>query len=158
MHSKIFQITTDEIEREDFITSGSFEYEEFHHFGDYLEDVKEFEEEEIMQQLDSTLKGIFKREGRVLTYLGAEDFVNEWIIQLKDRVAELDNKNIKDWMYVWKLRHLFTDTHLESNYRFYCGNSYGTSAVPLGEFIRDVYANHKAGDILYIGGIVDFHI
>jgi len=159
MRNKVWQITTKEIDCEYWITESTFDDYNIGDFADFVEGINmtEDDEEEILECIDPLIKGVFKREGRVLTYLGAEDFVNDWLITIKDKVAELDNHNIKDYMTLWRVKHLFEDTHLQTDARIWTADSdYGT-AEPFGEFIRDVYANAKVGDKFYIGGIVGFH-
>ena len=157
MHSKIYQITKKELTRDEYLTSSDFDEVNISDFADYTDDIDEDEEEDAMKRLDCTLRGVFTREGRVLTYQGADGFVSDWISGIKSRVAQLNPDTVKNWMEMWKMKQLFEDTHREANERFsYDGSC--TDAEPLGDFIREVYINAKPGDKFYIGGIVDFHI
>ena len=157
MHNKIYQITEQKLAKDSWINEQSFVEYNIGDFADYIYDINDQERKYALESLDTLLKGIFERKGNILTYLGAEDFVNDWIIKLKDMVAEVDCKNFKDWQTTWNIRHMIEDTHLNSDARFYIGENYEATADPFGEFIRDVYSNNKAGDKFFIGGIVGYH-
>lgn len=157
-HFKIYQITERELERDEYITEDSFEYHQVSDFADYIGDITEQEEQDALESLDKILKGLFKREGRKLTFLGAEDFVNDWIIYMKDKMAELDNKNIKEFPNLFNLKCMTEVTHRNREDRFYIGEDGEAFADSFGEFVRDIYANNKVGDVFYVGGVIDFHI
>ena len=157
-HYNIYQITEQKLCRDEYITEDSFEYENISDFSDGVCDISKEDEKEALETLDTILKGVFKRNGRKLTYLGAEQFVNDWIIYMKDKMAELDNHNIKVFPTLFNLHCMTEYTHRNMEYRFYMGERGYGCAEPLGEFIRSVYADNKVGDVFYVGGIVDFHI
>jgi hypothetical protein len=157
MHNKIYQITEQKLAKDRWIDEQTFIDYNIGDFADYVYNIESYEQTESLKYLDNMFEGIFKRKGRVLTYLGAEDFVNEWLIAFKDKVAEMDNQNFKDWMTSWNIQHILTDTHKGIDARFYLGEDMEATADPFGEFIRDVYANNKKGDKFYVGGIVGFH-
>ena len=157
-HYKIFQITEQELSREEYITEDSFEYHNICNFADGVCNLDEDEEEQALKSLDKILKGVFKRKGRKLTYLGAEEFVNDWIAYMKAKMAELDNQNIKEFSNLFNLRCMTEYTHRNYEDRFYLGEDGEAFADSLGEFIRDIYTYNKKGDVFYVGGIVDFHI
>ena len=157
-HYKIFQITEQELSREEYITEDSFEYHNICDFADGVCNLDEDEEEQALKSLDKILKGVFKRKGRKLTYLGAEEFVNDWIAYMKTKMAELDNQNIKEFSNLFNLKCMTEYTHRNYEDRFYLGEDGEAFADSLGEFVRDIYTYNKKGDVFYVGGIVDFHI
>ena len=157
-HYKIFQITEQKLSREEYITEDSFEYHNICDFADGVCNLDEDEEEQALKSLDKILKGVFKRKGRKLTYLGAEEFVNDWIAYMKTKMAELDNQNIKEFPNLFNLKCMTEYTHRNYEDRFYLGEDGEAFADSLGEFIRDIYTYNKKGDVFYVGGIVDFHI
>lgn len=157
MHDKIYQITEQKLAKDRWIDEYTFIDYNIGDFADYVYDVQNDEQQEALKHLDEIFKGVFKRKGRVLTFLGADDFVNEWIAALKAKVAEVNSENFKDWMTSWDIRHILTDTHKGIETRIYLGEDMGATADPFGEFIRYIFANNKKGDKFYVGGIVGFH-
>ncbi len=157
MRNFIYQITTRELEKEEYIDSSTFDDYNIGDFADYTEDIEEEDEEELLEDLGKMLEGVFRREGRKLIFLGAENFIYEWIVAIKDMVAQLDNNNIKDAMFFCKTRDLFEQTHQTTDARIWISENDNGTADPFGDFIRSAYANNKPGDVFYVGGIVKFH-
>ena len=156
MHSKIYQITTEKLTDDGLISASTFDYEATD-FADYVANLEDYEQEAYLKDLDYILKGIFSREGRELTYLGAENFVNEWLAFLKEYIAIIRTEDMKDFYNRYKLKSFVNYTHREFYTRFYLGAEWETSAEPFGDFIMNIYGNYQPGQKFYVGGIVDFH-
>ncbi len=156
MHSNVYQITPKPLQREDYMDAVGIPEENLYEFADRGEDVMEEDEETEMQALDNLLQGVFRREGRTLIYLGADEFVKEWRQAILKEACLLNDESFKSGMTAHHLKELADRTHLRTATRIY-GYAGDEWADPFGEFITHVYANNKPGDRYYIGGIVDFH-
>ena len=148
MHSKIIEISDKPIERKDFITEDSFEYEYFSSFADYIQNVKPKYENEILEYFDTF--GIFYRNGRELTMRDLNEFMNEWRAQI---ITKANNLDFTNWMSLHNMKALMKETHLGTSYRI-CFNE---EIFDFGYFVQDIYERYKPGDKFYIGGILDYH-
>ena len=150
MHSRIFQIEEKRLGKDEYIKSHSFDYDEISSFADYVDDERVNVKDDLAS-LDKDIKGIFKREGRKLTLLNTNAFVDEWKQAIKDAADKLD---LCDQSACFWMKDLFVGTHLHSDFRIYC--EYG-GIMNFAGYVRYLINNHKPGDVFYIGGIVDFH-
>lgn len=156
MHSRIYQITSEEQEREDYLTSGSLEYNEISDFADYTADIDEGEEEDELNDLARLLTGVFRHEGRTLIYEGAETFIREWHNKIREQAMTMTVEDFKDWRTLFDLRQITDETHLRTPVRFY-GYDGDDLPYPMGDFITHAFVHLKPGDKLYVGGILDYH-
>lgn len=158
MHSKIFQITENLLSSEEYVTAETF-YDNLPPMADYVSDLTEREAETCMMcLLDSALDGIFIRDGRELTFLGINQFVEEWITQIKESAQTMNIETFRDLSTLYRHISLCNKTHREIESLIYYGADQEASADPFGVFIRHLYtANIKPGTKFYIGGVVDFH-
>lgn len=157
MHAKIYQVTREELSRDEYITFDSYEPLQVSNYCDYTGEVYEYEEEDCLKSLDRILEGVFYREGRTLTYVGAENFMYEFVEAIKKSASELTVEKMKDWRTMFALKRLLDETHIEYEHRFVFGPDQEAFPESLGEFMQEVYVTLKPGDKLYVGGIVDFH-
>lgn len=150
MHSRIFQIETKEMGEDEFIKSCFFDYDEISHFADYVDDDRVNVEDDL-KRLDVDFKGIFKRDGRKLTLLNTNAFVDEWKQEIKRRADVID---ITDWQSMYYLKAVLRETHRYSDYKIYC--DYG-GIMDFASYVSHLVSEHKPGDVFYVGGIVDYH-
>lgn len=149
MHSRIFQIETKRTERDDYIKSCFFEYDEYSRFADYVSDDVDVRND--LKWLDNDIRGIFERNGRKLTLLNTNAFVDEWKQEIKNRAENID---LCDWSSVYDLKAVLRETHRFSDFKVYC--EYG-GIMDFGDYMRHLITAHKPGDVFYIGGILDYH-
>ena len=159
-HYKIFQVSPVQIDDEDYITADELQDNmidgQYTEFADYIDD--ELDNEEVLDALsllERLLGDIFYVEGRILTFKGADEFVDKWIAEMK---GQLENVTPKESLSFWELGKMTTQTHLRTWHRFVWTCEDGTEYYPdeLGDFILTCYKNLKPGDKLYVGGIVGF--
>ena len=159
-HYKIFQVSPVQIEDEDYITADELQDNmidgQYTEFADYIDD--ELDNEEVLDALsllERLLGDIFYVEGRILTFKGADEFVDKWIAEMK---GQLEKDTPKESLSFWELGKMTTQTHLRTWHRFVWTCEDGTEYYPdeLGDFILTCYKNIKPGDKLYVGGIVGF--
>lgn len=159
-HYKIFQVSPVQIEDEDYITADELQDNmidgQYTEFADYIDD--ELDNEEVLDALGSLeklLSDIFYVEGRILTFKGADEFVDKWIAEMKNQLEKVTPKKSLSF---WELRKMTTQTHLMVWSRFMWTDEDENKSYPdeLGDFILTCYKNLKPGDKLYVGGIVGF--
>lgn len=148
MHSKIIEITTQPIERDEYMTAGGFTYEEYDHFADYIQGIDTKLEETILLWFDN--EGIFERNGRELTLLDLNGFMEDW---RKAIITRANNIDFTDGLALYKLSDVIKETHTHSELMFYFLEEF----MDFGRFVFYLYNNYKAGDKFYIGGILDYH-
>lgn len=159
-HYKIFQVSPVQIEDEDYITADELQDNmidgQYTEFADYIDD--ELDNEEVLDALSSLerlLGDIFYVDGRILTFKGADKFVDKWIAEMKNQLEKVTPKKSLSF---WELRKMTTQTHLMVWSRFMWTDEDGNKNYPdeLGDFVLACYKNLKPGDKLYVGGIVGF--
>lgn len=155
MHAKIYQISRERLNADEFITMSDLtESDMISCCADYFDDVNENEYDDLYQWVGEILsKAGFLREGDALIYQGAERFMQEWVDAIKAAATVLETAIMKKWMPMYRLKNVIDNTHLGINHRFYMNEE----CMSFGEFMRDVFADLNPGDKLYLGGIVDFH-
>ena len=133
------------------MTVDTFDSSNYEHFSDYVSDIKKERIESELCSLDKEFEGIFKRNGRELTMLNIEKFMNEWKEELKSR---MNGFTFADWKCSWRLKKTIERTHTQSALYITDGEWEINS---FGEFIEWLYQEHQQGDKFYIGGILDYH-
>lgn len=160
MHSKIFQVSIQPIEVDDYCSSDDF-YEN-NDFADYIGDVLEGDDRKAcIGYLADTLKDLFAYDPNLetLTYKGEgamEAFKKAWAACLHEEAAKVTADNILDLLPLIHVSRTCEETHLGTSYRFYIENynGYAAPAIDLIEYVAD---KMKAGDKLYIGAVVGYH-
>lgn len=149
MHSKIIEISTKPIERDEYIDAECFTYEEYDHFADYIQGIDPKLEETILLWFDN--EGIFERKGRELTLLDLNGFMEEW---RKAIITRANNIDFTDWLALAKIREVIKETHHYSDLMF-CFD--GEEFMNIGQLAHYLYKNNRPGDKFYVGGILDYH-
>lgn len=152
MHSRIYQIEKNEIDKEDYINETSYEHSQYCDFADYISDVDEEDYEDAVEWFKDSFSGIFKCEGRKLTLLDLTDFVEKW----KDSIKQCANViDMRSGMAMHDFNSLVNETHHRIRHRIdFMQNGYPDSA---GSFILELFHYSKPGDVFYICGILDYH-
>lgn len=159
-HYKIFQVSPVQIEDEDYITADELQDNmidgQYTEFAEYIDD--ELDNEEVLDalsMLERLLGDIFYVDGRILTFKGADEFVDKWIAEMKNQLEKVTPKKSLSF---WELCKITTQTHLMVWSRFMWTDEDGNKSYPdeLGDFVLTCYKNLKPGDKLYVGGIVGF--
>lgn len=153
MHSKIFQITRERVNADEFITTEEFSTEDYSWFADWIQDVDDDSYEDLYESIEHLLDGVFTRNGDELTYVGAEKFCENWMNHIKALVEPLTVESVKEFMPLWLVKSAINNTHLRTETKIY----FDGVMENFGDFIRTVFASLKTGDKLYLGGVVDFH-
>ncbi len=151
MHNNIFQLSTSPIDADDFIAESSFEPSEIDDFADYVSEY----EGDLSEVYDKFpfLGTMFTRDGDKLICKGCDDVFRTWHKAVCQEVGKLSEEGLKDGMNTWRVKKLLTVPFTRD--RFYL-EEYGYS-VDSSEFLQHCAKKLKEGDVLYLGGVLDFH-
>ena len=153
MHNSIFQLSTSPIDADQFITENTFEPCEIDDFADYVQEPsgdlsKAYDEFPFL-----TLGAMFTREGDKLIYRGCSDIFRTWHKAVCKEMEKLSEEGLKDGMNTWRMGTLLNEPFTRD--RFYL-NEYGYH-MDSSDFLQYCANNLKEGDVLYLGGVLDFH-
>lgn len=160
-HSRIFQVSIQPIEVDDYATSSDF-YDNCSDFAGYIDDEQEGDDrKEDIGDLADTLKDLFTLDenGETLTYKGEAamaSFKQAWAGRLREEADKVTADNILQWKPRYDVRRTCEDTHLRTSYRFYI-DGWNGCAGPCDDLIEYVADKMKEGDKLYIGAVIDYH-
>lgn len=155
MHSRIYQLSREPLNADDFIHEIDFEEGDWEYWADYIDDC-------LGDQLDDEYPNfpflnedykMFTRDGDCLTYLG-DDTINEiW----KKAIEEKYNDMISDFTNAqkkWNLKKELIQPFTRA--RFWMSNWCEYADVS-SEFFNYCHGYLKPGDKLYLGNVLDFH-
>ena len=153
MHNNIFQLSTSPIDADEFITESTFEFSEIDDFADY---VSEYEGDlsEVYDEFPFLAVGaMFVREGDKLIYKGCDDVFRTWHKAVCQEAGKLSEEGLKDGMNTWRVGTLLSEPFTRD--RFYLEEKgYPKDS---SEFLQYCAKKLKVGDVLYLGGVLDFH-
>lgn len=159
MHSKIFQISTSPIDKEDYASPCRY-YDNSQEFADYIGDEEEGERrEDYIKYLAELLSDLFSYDGKAFVYKGKtalRKFKRKWALAIRDFASKLTANNILSDCNLYHLRSLAKDTHLDTSFRFDIEEWNGW-AGPMYDLIDYAEYNLKSGDRIYIGAVIDYH-
>ena len=151
MHNNIFQLSASPIDADKFITEDSFEPNEIDDFADYVQEPKG----DLSKAYDEFpfLGTMFVRKDNKLIYKGCDDVFRTWHKAVCQEVDKLSEEGLKDHMKTWIVKKLLDEPFTCD--RFYL-NEYDYH-MDSSEFLQYCANNLKEGDVLYLGGVLDFH-
>ena len=151
MHNNIFQLSASPINADDFIAESSFDPSEIDDFADYVQEP----DGDLSKAYDEFpfLGTMFTRDGDKLICKGCDDVFRTWHKAVCQEVGKLSEEGLKDGMNTWRVKQLLTEPFTRD--RFYL-EEYGYS-VDSAEFLQHCAKKLKEGDVLYLGGVLDFH-
>ncbi|NLW24677.1 MAG: hypothetical protein GXY91_05485 [Clostridia bacterium] len=149
MHSRIFQLSDEKINKDDFITEENFYEDSFiGSVADYVSD--NIDRKEDIKWLMSCLEPygvkLDKEEESIVFPKGFKQrYFEERFKKFKETVNGMTLNDFCDSIKAWQLSQI-----IEKKFDFYIYVSY---PQPLDDFIRDLEEEKK----YFIGGIVDYH-
>ena len=151
MHYNIFQLSASPIDADEFITVSSFEPSEIDDFADYVSEY----EGDLYEVYDNFpfLGTMFTREGDKLIYKGCNEVFRAWHKAVCQEVGKLSEEGLKGGTNTWRVGKLLSEPFTHD--RFYL-DEYGCP-VDSSEFLQYCANNLKEGDMLYLGGVLEFH-
>ena len=159
MHSRIFQITKEQAEQENYLNENTLEQGDTASI-DYCAEIDlKDREESIAYLVDSILpKGMFTRLGaNIIRYNGGmEQWKEEMVAQIKEKAAALTADNYFRFGELYTLKNA-VENPLDTAYLFYTDKeglqSWADQSYDFMSFVNGL----EAGTLLYIGGVIEYH-
>lgn len=155
MHSAIFQISKNKMEKDDHLSGLDLSEYNYGKFGiDYVGDEWEDEDgfDKLVNNIPSELFTV-NRENRSITVNrnNIKLILRQMVETIRKTANELNEDNIVDWYQTYKLEHVI-ENYMDNNALFYFENE----LMGLNQFIKDVTTQDCT--TLYIGAMLDYHI
>ena len=159
MHSRIFQISTEPIDKENYLNEDTLQQGDGS-FYDYCSEIDEEDrKEDIANLVNHALpKGMFELiSDDTMRYNGGiEQWKEEYVANIKKRANALTADNMLEWGSTYYLKQA-VENPLDVAYPFLFGwrwlQSFAEQSFTFMEFVCRL----EPGTILYIGGVVDYH-
>ena len=159
MHSRIFQISTMQIEKDNYLNEDTLQQGD-NSFYDYCANRDdESRKEDIAYLVNSALpKGMFEilSEDTMRYNGGIEQWKEEYVANIRKKAEALTAENMLTWSVTYNLKQAI-ENPLDVAYHFYLdGEGCQSFAEPSFAFMEFV-CTLEPGTILYIGGVIDYH-
>ena len=160
MHSRVFQISTTQIDKENYLNEDTLNQGD-NSFYDYCADISDEErKEEITNLVNSILpKGMFELVSEdTIRYTGdgMEQWKEKYVAEIRKKADAITVENMFEWSSTYYLKQAI-DNPLDTGYHFYLnGDGCQPFAEPSFEFMLFV-SSLEPGTLLYVGGVIDYH-
>lgn len=159
MHSRIFQISTEPIDKENYLNEDTLQQGDGS-FYDYCSEIDEEDrKEDIANLVNHALpKGMFELiSDDTMRYNGGiEQWKEEYVANIKKRANALTADNMLEWGSTYYLKQA-VENPLDVAYHFYLAGegcqSFAEQSFAFMEFVCGL----EPGTTLYIGGVIDYH-
>ena len=159
MHSRIFQITKEQAEQENYLNENTLEQGDTASI-DYCAEIDlKDREESIAYLVDSILpKGMFTRLGEnIIRYNGGmEQWKEEMVAQIKEQAAALTADNYFRFGELYTLKKA-VENPLDTAYLFYTDKEGLQSWADQSYDFMCMVNELEEGALLYIDGVIDYH-
>lgn len=160
MHSTIIQITTEKVEKENYLTEAdvcSWDCRDI----DYCSEIDETDRKERINRLVNSWlpSGMFTLvDDNTIRYNGgADEWKNQWVKLIQDTAAQVTAENVLHGIGPMYSLEKALSNPLDLGTLFYSDsenlNSYAEFSAG---FMRDV-CQLEEGTLLYVGGVLDYH-
>lgn len=152
MHNTIYQLSTHQLNADEFITENTFEPVQVSDFADYVKEV----DCDLSEAYDAFpfITSIFDRKDDMLIYKGCEDMFRRWHEEVCDKASKLSEEGLKDDMNTFRVRRVLQTPFTEDRFVI---TDYDSCPAPSADFLQYCAKELKIGDVLYLGGVLDFH-
>ena len=159
MHSRIFQISTEPIDKENYLNEDTLQQGDGS-FYDYCSEIDEEDrKEDIANLVNHALpKGMFELiSDDTMRYNGGiEQWKEEYVANIKKRANALTADNMLEWGSTYYLKQAIKNP-LDTAYHFYLDGDGCQSFAEQSFTFMEFVCRLEPGTILYIGGVVDYH-
>lgn len=160
MHSRVFQISAMQIDKENYLNEDTLNQGD-DSFYDYCADISDEErKEDIIHLVKSVLpQGMFELVSEdTIRYTGdgMEQWKEKYVAEIRKKAEAITVENMFDWSPAYYLKQAVINP-LDTGYRFYLdGDGCQSFAEPSFEFMLFV-SSLEPGTLLYVGGVIDYH-
>ena len=159
MHSRIFQISTVRVDKENYLNEDTLQQGDGSLY-DYCAEVDDEErKQDIADLVEYALpKGMFElTSDDTIRYNGGIEQWKEGVVADIHKKAEaITTENMLEYMPIYNLKEALKNP-LDTNYHFYLDGegwqSYAEQSFAFMEFVCTL----EPGTTLYIGGVIDYH-
>ncbi|WP_285948815.1 hypothetical protein [Bacteroides congonensis] len=159
MHSRIFQISTEPIDKENYLNEDTLQQGDGS-FYDYCSEIdEENRKEDIANLVNHALpNGMFELiSDDTMRYNGGiEQWKEEYVANIKKRADALTVDNMLEWCSTYYLKQAI-ENPLDTAYHFYLDSdgcpAFAEQSFAFMEFVCAL----EPGTVLYIGGVIDYH-
>lgn len=160
MHSKIFQITKDVVDKQNLLNENTIEQGDGEYY-DYCSEISEEERKEhIAYLVDKILpKHMFELIGEdTIRYLGgAEKWKAEYVSLIQQKTSEITTENCTEVIGpVYQLEKVIKNP-LRTGYQFYMDKEGLQGYAEQSAEFMCMVCGLQTGDLLHIGGVIDYH-
>ena len=159
MHSRIFQISTEPIDKENYLNEDTLQQGDGS-FYDYCSEIdEENRKEDIANLVNYALpNGMFELiSDDTMRYNGGiEQWKEEYVANIKKRADALTADNMLEWGSTYYLKQA-VENPLDVAYHFYLDGDGRPSFAEQSFAFMEFVCRLEPGTILYIGGVVDYH-
>lgn len=153
MHSKVFQISTERIEKENYLDENTLYGQDFF---DYCMDCSERQRQEAIDALCHHIlpKGMFTLAGdSILRYEGGADKAKqEWVERIRAKAELVTEENVLQYIgAAYQLKK-----EIENPFNTY-SRFYIDGVVEQSEELLRIVCGLEPGTLLFIGGVIDYH-
>lgn len=160
MHSTIFQITTEKVEKENYLTEEnvcSWECRDI----DYCSEIDEDDRKDRINRLVNSWlpSGMFTLvDDSTIRYNGgAEEWKNQWVKLIQDTAAQVTAENVLNGLGPMYSLEKALSNPLDLGTLFYSDSeNISCYAEFSAGFMRDV-CQLQEGSLLYVGSVLDYH-
>lgn len=159
MHSRIFQISTTRVEKDNYLNEDTLQQGDGS-FYDYCANIGDEErKEDIGYLVEYALpKGMFEltSDDTIRYNGGIEQWKEEFVANIHKKAKAITTENMQEYMPIYNLKEALQNP-LNTGYHFYLdGDGCQTFAEPSFAFMEFV-CTLEPGTTLYIGGVIDYH-
>lgn len=159
MHSRIFQISTMQIEKGNYLNEDTL-YQGECSFYDYCADIDdETRKRDIAYLVNNVLpKGMFEliSEDAIRYNGGIEQWKEEYVANLRKNAAAVTVDNMLEWSTTYNLQKAI-ENPLNVPYHFYLDGDGCQSFAEQSFAFMSFVCTLEPDTILYIGGVIDYH-
>lgn len=159
MHSRIFQISTTRVEKENYLNEDTLQQGDGS-FYDYCANIGDEErKQDIADLVEYALpKGMFEltSDDTICYNGGIEQWKEEFVANIHKKAEAITTENMQEYMPIYNLKEALQNP-LNTGYHFYLdGDGCQTFAEPSFAFMEFV-CTLEPNTTLYIGGVIDYH-
>ena len=159
MHSRIFQISTMQIDKENYLNEDTLQQGDEGYY-DYCAEIDDEERKEnIVDLVNYALpKGMFEliSEDTIRYNGGVKQWKEEYVANIRKKGEALTVENMLEWSSTYYLKQAL-ENPLDTYYHFYLDGdglqSFAEQSFAFMEFVCSL----EPGTTLYIGGVIDYH-
>lgn len=160
MHSRIFQISTMRIDKENYLNEDTLQQGDGSYY-DYCSDIDDDgRKEDITNLVNYALpKGMFElvSEDAIRYNGGVEQWKEEYVANIHKKAEAITTKNMLDFIGpVYQLEKAL-ENPLDIAYHFYLDGEGSQSFAEKSFAFMEFVCSLEPGATLYIGGVIDYH-